>query len=103
MGDWTGWAAALFAFLLSLLGINYRLDRQENKKVAANNTKQFLDLSERLTVLETQVITERELRNMLKDYFEPFITPMAKTQERIQSDLLEIKLTLARLPKRKKD
>lgn len=103
MGDWTGWAAGLFAFLLSILGINYRMEKQDNKKVQESNTKQFLVLSNRLTVIETQIITERELRSMLKDYFESFIHPLIATQDQIQSDVLDIKLCLARLPKRKKD
>lgn len=103
MGDWTGWAAGLFAFLLSILGINYRMEKQDNKKVQESNTKQFLVLSERLTVIETQIITERELRSMLKDYFEAFIQPLITSQDHIQSDLLDIKICLASLPKRKKD
>ena len=103
MGDWTGWAAGLFAFLLSLLGINYRLEKQECKKICAVNTKQFLDLSERLTVIETRAVTEKELRGILKDHFESFIKPIITTQDHIQSDVLDIKLCLARLPKRKKD
>ena len=99
MDDWTGWAAGLFGFLLTLLGINYRMEKQVQK----DNTKQFLELSERIAVVETKAVTEKELRSILKDYFESFVQPITVTQEHIQSDLLEIKLTLARLPKRKKD
>lgn len=103
MEDWTGWAAGLFAFLLSVLGINYRLEKQECKKVCLSNTKQFLDFSERLTIIETRAVTEKELRSILKDHFESFIMPITTTQDQIQSDVLAIKLCLARLPKRKKD
>ena len=103
MGDWTGWAAGLFAFLLSILGINYRIEKQETKKVQKDNTQQFLVLSERIAVVETKAVTEKELRSILKDYFESFVQPITTTQNQIQSDVLAIKLTLARLPKRKKD
>lgn len=103
MDDWTGWAAALFAFLLSLLGINYRLEKQECKKVQACNTEQFLRLSERITIVETKLVTEKELRCILHDYFESFVQPLTLTQDHIQSDLLDIKLCLANMPKRKKE
>lgn len=103
MNEWTGWAASILGFLLAILGINYRLEKQECKKTCKSNTEQFLTFSERLTIIETRAVTEKELRGILKDHFESFIQPITVTQEHIQSDVLDIKLCLAALPKRKKD
>lgn len=97
MDDWTGWAAALLGFLLSILGVNYRIDKKRNEDNLIENTHQIFQLAERITKVETELMTEREVRRILKDYFDPFILSMAKTQ----TDIQDIKLYLASLPNKK--
>ena len=99
MNEWTGWAAALLGFLLSYVGWTMRTDKkrfEDNSKRFEDNAK---DLTERVVKLETQVMTEKEVRNILKEYFDPFMSEVTKIRE----DLHAVNVTIAKLPKRRGD
>jgi len=99
MEDWTGWAAALLGFLLTILGINYRMDKKRTEDNAKECAIRDAVLAERLTKVETELMTEREVRQVLKDYFDPFMINMSE----MQKDVQDIKIHLARLPRRRED
>tara|TARA_R110000851_G_scaffold158030_2_gene300914 strand:+ start:1993 stop:2280 length:288 start_codon:yes stop_codon:yes gene_type:complete len=93
MDNWTGWAAALFGFLLSLVGFNSRMEKKRNEDHAKECTKRDANLAERLTRVESTLVTDKDVRAVLKEYLEPLL--------RMESDITEIKVQLAKIPKRK--
>lgn len=99
MDDWTGWAAALLAFLLSLVGINMQKEKKRYEDNAKDCAVRNALVSERLTRVESEFMTEREVRKVLTEYFDPFMRGMVD----IQKDVQDIKIHLARLPRRKSD
>lgn len=95
MENWTGWAAAGLGFILSLLGMNIRMDKKRHEENAKDCARRDSLLAERLAIIESITITEKEVRLVVKEYYEPVLA--------MQSDITEIKIALAHLPKRKED
>jgi len=95
MDNWTGWAAALLGFLLSLIGYNSRMDKKRNEEHAKDCNKRDANLAERLARVESTLVTDKDVRAVLKEYLEPIL--------HMQSDITEIKVQLAKIPKRKED
>ena len=95
MDNWTGWAAALLGFLLSVVGFNARADKKRQEDHAKECNRRDADLTERLARVESTLVTDKDVRAVLKEYLEPILI--------MQSDITEIKVQLARIPKRKED
>lgn len=95
MDNWTGWAAALLGFLLSIVGFNSRMDKKRNEEHAKECTRRDANLAERLARVESTLVTDKDVRAVLKEFFDPLLT--------MRSDITEIKVQLARIPKRKED
>jgi len=95
MDNWQAWAAALFGFILTILGANYRMDKKRHEDNAKECAKRDSELAERVARLESELMTEREVRQVLKDYFGPFMESITK----MQADVTEIKIQIAKLPK----
>ena len=95
MDNWTGWAAALFGFLLSVLGFNMRMDKKRHEENAKDCARRDALLAERLARVESTLVTDKEVRAVLKEELEPL--------HNMQSDITEIKIMLAGIPKRKED
>ena len=85
MDNWRSWATALLGFLLTILGVNYRMDKKRNEDPIREFSKKDAELAERIARLESELMTEREVRQVLKDYFGPFMETLTK----IQSDITE--------------
>ena len=85
MDNWRSWATALLGFLLTILGVNYRMDKKRNEDSIREFSKKDAELAERIARLESELMTEREVRQVLKDYFGPFMETLTK----IQSDITE--------------
>lgn len=99
MDNWQAWVTALFGFLLTILGVNYRMDKKRNEDSIKEFSKKDAELAERIARLESELMTEREVRQVLKDYFGPFMEALTK----MQHDVTDIKVQIARLPKREED
>lgn len=99
MDDWTGWAAALFGFILSIVGINYKMDKKRADDNAEASIARYNDLVQRLTKVEAELVTEKEVRDVLKEYFEP----MLEDVKDMRQTLTTVKIELARIPRRKGD
>lgn len=95
MDNWTGWAAALLGFLLSVVGFNSRADKKRNEEYNKMCTKRASDLAERVTRVESTLVTDKDVRAVLKECLEPILL--------MQTDIMEIKIQLAKIPKRKED
>lgn len=81
MSDWTGWAAAILSFLLTIVGINYRMDKKRYEENSKECALRDAALAERIAIVET----------------------MLMTMSQIQKDLQDIKVTLAVVSKRRED
>lgn len=99
MDNWQSWATALLGFLFTILGINYRMDKKRGEDHLKHLSEKDAELVERITRLESELMTEREVRQVLKDYFGPFMETLSK----MQSDVTDIKVQIAKLPKRRED
>lgn len=93
MNDWHDWANIVFGFLLTILGINYRMEKKRNEDIAREYSIKLAILSERVVKVESELMTEREVRQILNDYFGPFMSNMTEMQKDVQA----IKVSLARL------
>lgn len=99
MDNWQAWATALLGFLLTILGVNYRMDRKRSEDAIKEFSQKDAELAERIARLESELMTEREVRQVLKDYFGPFMEALTK----MQHDVTDIKVQIAKLPKRYED
>ena len=95
MDNWTGWAAALFGFLLSVVGFNMRMDKKRQEEHTKESIKRDHELAERLARVESILVTDKDVRAVLKEYLGPLLI--------MQLDITEIKVQLAKIPKRKED
>jgi type II secretory pathway pseudopilin PulG len=95
MDNWTGWATALLGFLLSVVGFNMRADKKRQEEHAKECNKRDADFAQRLARVESTLVTDKHVREILKEYLDPII--------KMQVDINEIKVQLARIPKRKDD
>lgn len=82
--NWQAWVTALFGFILSLLGAQH----QREKKKLEDILKIVSMLSERLAVVESNKISDKEARVLLTEYLGPI--------HEIQKDITAIKVQLAR-------
>jgi hypothetical protein len=106
MDNWQAWAAALFGLMLSMLTFNY----QRDKKRADAAVKEFydhkLEVMERITRIESEIMTEREVREVLQEFLHPFLASLQKIDNKtdnIVKDLTDVKVQLASVPKRRQD
>ena len=99
MDNWSTIATAVLSFLLAILGFNYKSDKKRTEDhISAAAVRQAL-ISERLTRVETELMTEQEVRKILKEYFDPFMQSI----HIMQRDVQDIKIQLARMPRRSDD
>lgn len=95
MDNWQAWAAAMFGFLLSIVGVNMRMDKKRHEENAKDCGRRDAALAERIARIESTLVTDKEVRAVLKEYLEPILL--------MQNDITEIKVQLAKIPKRKED
>jgi Tfp pilus assembly protein PilN len=82
--NWHPFITAVLAFVLSMIGITYQLNRQRDEKDKEEQKKKTDALAEKVTKLESTSVTEHQVAKILRD---------------IQSDINEIKVQIAELPK----
>lgn len=76
-----------------VLGVNYRMDKQSQATSLKEANLRAQNLSERLARLESNALNDREVRQIFKEYFEPF----TKSIVQMQKDMQSVKIELAKL------
>ena len=92
------WVIAIGA-LLSYATWSSRQDKLRAERAREKTQVDISQLAERVTRVESEIVTEREVREVLHELIDPFATNLAKieaTNTQIASDLVDIKISLAR-------
>ena len=104
MDNWQAWAAALFGLLLSMLSFNYQRDKKRTDSFMKESYEHRLEIIERIARIEAEIMTEREVREILQEFLHPFLASLTKIDAKtdaIQKDITEVKVDLASVPKRR--
>jgi len=96
LGDWI---TAVVGFIVSILLFNYQQDKKKLEAIAKDCAQRDAQLAERVVRVETELMTEREVRDIFREYLEPL---MARV-DRMANTTEEIKVSIAALPKRSND
>lgn len=106
MDNWQAWAAAVFGFIMMVVGFNYKRDKKKDDDAAKDFQVFKLEMTERIVRIEAEIMTEREVREVLQEFFQPFLASLqdinGKT-DAIQKDVNDVKVQLAAVPKRRND
>ena len=106
MDSWQAWAAAMFGAMISALMFNNRRDKTNADKRVQEFYAHRLEVMERITRIEAEIMTEREVREILHEFFQPFLASLQKIDNKtddISKTIIEIKIQLASVPKRSSD
>tara|TARA_R110002153_G_scaffold195163_6_gene348575 strand:- start:2008 stop:2334 length:327 start_codon:yes stop_codon:yes gene_type:complete len=106
MDNWQAWAAAGFGIMLSMLTFNHRREKTNADKRVEDFYKHKLEVMERITRIESEIMTEREVREVLQEFLLPFMSSLQKIDNKtdnIQKDITALKVHLASIPKRRQD
>ncbi|NRA77885.1 MAG: hypothetical protein HRU18_06730 [Pseudoalteromonas sp.] len=102
MDKWQDWAAVIVAFAVSTIVWNSRQEKIRAEKFREITHEKLSALSERVTRVETEMVTEREVREVLKELILPFVNSVARIENAstsMSSDLTEIRVSIAKLAK----
>jgi len=89
----------LVGFIGSILLFNYKQDKKKLDLVAKECAERDAAIAQRLVVVETELMTEREVRDILREV----LGPLTAKVDHVAENTNEIKLQLARIPKRADD
>jgi Na+-driven multidrug efflux pump len=106
MDNWQAWAGAVFAFIMMVVGFNYKRDKKRDDDEAREFQKFKLEMTERIVRIEAEIMTEREVREVLQEFFQPFLSSLHDINNKtdsIQKDVNDVKIRLASIPKRSTD
>lgn len=99
MNSLMDWVSVIVGFAVSILLFNYQQDKKKLESIAKDCAQRDAQLVERVVRVETELMTEREVREIFKEYLEPL---MARV-DRMASTTEEIKVSIAALPRRSND
>lgn len=106
MDNWQAWVSAGFAFIMMVVGFNYKRDKKRIDDEAHDYHAFKLEMTERIVRIEAEIMTEREVREVLQEFFQPFLSSLqdinGKTDS-IQKDINDVKVQLASVPRRSID
>lgn len=106
MDTWQSWIAVAVGFIVSKIGWDQRQEKTRTDKFRDDMSEKFQVLSERVTRVESEIVTEREVREVLHELISPFAVSLAKLehkQDSMSEGITEIKILVAALPKRSED
>lgn len=106
MDNWQSWVTVLAGLAVSILILNYKRDKKRADDAVQEFYRHKLEVMERITRIEAEIMTEREVREILQEFLHPFLASLNKIDNKtdnIQKDLTDLKVQLAALPKRRKD
>lgn len=100
MNTWQEWVTVIVGAAVTLLIGSHQQEKNRKQKeldeLRAENVelrKQQASQSERITRLESEVVSDKEVREILKEFFLPFMNTLGE----IQKDVQEIKLDMAEM------
>lgn len=106
MDNWQAWAASIFGFILTLLSA----DRMHEKKRSLDRAANIYDkldkldnkhnnLAHRVTRVEAEIMTEREVREILAEFMTPFLARLGELNnksDKISGQINDLRVILAR-------
>jgi len=99
MQHFSEWMTGLLGLALTGLGTMLHADKKQNAATTRALEDKQVALTERLTRIEVGTVSEKEVRAILKDCFDP----VANRLYNIQSDVQAIKVQLAKIPNSRGD
>lgn len=96
IGDWL---SVVLGFIASILLFNYQQDKKKLEAVTKDCAQRDAQLAERIVRVEAELMTEREVRDIFREYLDPLISRV----DRMAHTTEEIKVSIAALPKRSND
>lgn len=99
MNNISDWLSVVLGFIASILLFNYQQDKKKLEFVVKECAQRDAQLAERIARVEAELMTEREVRDIFKEYLDPLISRV----DRVASATEEIKVSIAALPKRSND
>lgn len=106
MNEWQAWVAVFVGFVVSKIGWDQRQDKVRTDKFRDDMVEKVAKLAERVVRVESEIVTEREVREILHELIVPVTTGLNRLeskQDAVTDALVEIKLALATVPKRKEE
>ena len=99
MNNLSEWVSVIVSFVVGILLFNYQQDKKKLDVVVRDCAQRDAQLAERIVRVETELMTEREVRDIFREYLDPLISRV----DRVASATEEIKVSIAALPKRSND
>lgn len=100
MSTWQEWVAVVVAFVATRVAWEQRNERLRSDAFKDGTQVKLEDLAVRITRVESEIVTEREVREILHDLVIPLSTALLKIEgktEGIASDITEIKVAIAKM------
>lgn len=93
MDKWQDWVTTIIGIAVTYTTIDYRLEKTRKQKEIDDLKLTVINQSERIIKLESQVVSDKEVREIMKEFFFPLVESIGKIQE----DTQQIKLDIAKL------
>jgi len=104
MDNWQAWAAGALGLMLTLLTTNYRREKMNADKHIVKFNDHRMEVMERITRLEAEVMTERQAREVWQELLQPFLASLQRIDEKtdiIAHDLTDLKIQVASVDRRR--
>ena len=89
-----------------MLTFNYQRDKKRGDEALKQFYEHRLEVMERITRIEAEIMTEREVREILQEFLQPFLASLNKIDNKtdsIQKDIMDLKVHFASISKRRND
>lgn len=96
MDKWQDWVTLLIGVVITYTTGSHQFEKARKQKEIDALKEQVSNQSERIIKLESQVVSDKEVREIMKEFFFPLVESIGKIQE----DTQQIKLDIARLQTR---
>jgi len=106
MDNWQSWATAGLSLLVGIVMFSYKRDKKRGDAQEKEFQDFKLEVTERIVRIEAEIMTEREVREVLQEFFQPFLASLQDIKgktDSIQKDVNDVKVQLASVPKRSAD
>jgi len=91
MNTWQEWVTLLVGAVVTFLIGHIQAEKTRKQKEIDDLKNKLATQSERITKLESEVVSDKEVREILKEFFLPFMSTLGE----IQKDIQEMKVDLA--------
>ena len=105
MDSWQEWIVLVVGFVVSKISWDQRQDKMRTDSFRDKTNEKISAINDRITRVEAEIVTEREVREVLHELIAPFISGLEKIelkQDTIASDIIKIRLAIVAIPERYK-